>query len=144
MHARTQIRKAVATELAKISEFGGHVYTSIKRAYKQQPCITILTPHDDPDHSQTADMKIMHELTLRLEIRHMESDDIDDELDDLCALVETKMFVDPTFGGKVKKLTLDSTDSDQAPELQREAGLSIIEYTCIYRVMQDDPETIVS
>ena len=142
-HIRQQIREAVVTRLKTITVFSHRVYPYRTAPHTLLPDAVVKIEEDVVIEEYTTDHKYMRAFTVAIETRKKASSDIDDEMDDLCVLIEEKMMTDPTFGGLLKKLDLAVTKIEMSAEGDQPVGLATLEYEAWYRMLRTDAEADV-
>lgn len=147
-HARQQIRDAAVAAIeaantkADSAVYSGHVYPM-----DILPAINVTTPKR-VDISADADGASMteaqYDLTLRVQIHVAKRADLDDEIDDLAAEVETALHGDTELAALVFNLELEEDETELADEAAKPHGLHTMTWTCNYIGTRGDPESIIS
>lgn len=145
-HARQQIRDQIVTTVTGLATTGSNVFST--RVWPHEggvlPSLNVRNGIEAIDNdASTLDIET-RSLDIQIEARVKSTGSIDDELDDICAEVETAIMADDTLGGLVKWIELAQTEFDDSREVDQPAGLAVMTWRCLYRVDPSDPTTIVS
>lgn len=142
-HARQQIRDAVVTALKTISGYSTKVHSGRVYALPKDDVarIAVYSKSEEVDsynmgasHSQTRSLEI------NIEAYKKANMDLDDALDDVCALIENKMAEDPTFSGIAMESEYQGTQIELS-EGETSLGVAILTYNFTYEVDITDVET---
>ena len=147
-HARQQIRDAIVAALTGLTTTGSNVFPS--RSYdvpkENLPCILIYTAAEEmaDEASSLGDRRGMI-LAFRVEARvRPVATDADDQLDAICAEVQAALFAEPTLGGLVRHLDLQSTEIEFDAEAEAPTAAGVMTFGCLYRIDRTDAETIIT
>ena len=153
MHARQQIREAVATAITGLTS-GAPVYQSrVYPAEKQAlPALLVYTTSEDVDLDSMllGDHRALRELTVRVECLSRLATGMDDQLDELCAEVETALTASiddkatPGAVGPLVKLgELAATEIELSDQAENPTGRAVMDWQLVYRVSSADPTIII-
>ena len=152
MHARTQIRNALATLLTGLTTTGANVFTSRVTDYDREnelPALNIMINEEDHDRAEeAAQMGSIEwrqiEITIEGRIAAAGTDNIDDDLDQLALEVELAIAGDADLGGLLFNNEYAGTSLELDDEAETVTGLITISYAASYRIDASDPETIIT
>jgi hypothetical protein len=130
-HARQAIREAVATAVTGLASTGARVFQSRMRAQEDLPCLQVATNGEEISRE---DLDALEERDLEVEIIGVAkaAGDVDDDLDDIAAEVETAIGANNTLGGRVKRMHLTGIRIEFDDELEQPVGLIRLTYRCTY------------
>lgn len=139
MHARELIRKAIATAVTGLTTTGADVFTSRLYPYEDDdlPNLSVYVARDPETVEDEDDVMGSYQIrVLPVEIvaRVKATTELDDQLDDICAEVETALVGSATVKALVKSLRLVSTEIDMDNEGEKPVGAARMEWEVIYRV----------
>lgn len=143
-HVRTQIRAEVVSRLAGLPGLSGRVQASRVYAAQKSPFIIVYTPVEEAqqDTMDRLDAHSLRQLTVRVEIYSKAgSADFEQEIDDLCALIEPALKNDPAYFPMAQTWEYSGGDISYSGDGERGGGVASLEYIFTYRVRVDDPET---
>lgn len=147
-HARKQIRDAIKTLLTGLASTGANVWTN--RVYPLDdaalPGIIIRTMPETVAPGGTLSKKIRRVVTFDIEARVKadEGDDpLDDQLDQICAEVETVLAADVTLSGKVQSCALVGTTPSYSGAMERPVGIVVMSWVVAYNTLANAPETLL-
>lgn len=152
MHARTQIRNALATLLTGLATTGANVFTSRVTDYDREhelPALNIMINEEDHDRGEeAAEMGSVEwrqiEIVIEGRIAAAGTDNIDDDLDQLALEVELAIAGDADLGGLLFDFEYAGTSLELDDEAETVTGLITISYAASYRIDASDPETIIT
>jgi hypothetical protein len=109
------------------------------------PTILVTDPGDEAVEEQGASMGTIRAFALTLDITThvLASTNADNEADDISAEIAAALFSDPTLGGLVKFLGLDSREKGNEDEAKQPHIWIKETWSCIYRVDMTDVTTIL-
>lgn len=141
-HVREQIRNAFASALSGLA--GGRVYTSRVYPVEVLPAIGIFANSE----TSTADTVILaarmnREVDVVVEIAHEAVADVDSEIDDVAAAVETAIAANPTLSGVAVDATLTNTSISIDGEGEIPLAFARLNYRVWYRTTAADPTTAI-
>lgn len=142
MHVREQIRNRFATLLSALA--GGRVYTSRVYPVELLPAIGIFANTE----TATADPVILasrlnREVDVVVEIALEAIADVDQEVDDIAASVETAIAADPTLSGLAVDTTLTATNTTIDGEGEIPLAFARMNFRVWYRTSASDPTTAI-
>ena len=146
MHARTQIRKAVVTLLKDNTSAGSNVFEA--RVYPinepKLPALLVYTKQETVgEQSISRPRTHQRELMLTIEAYVKARGNVDELTDDLALEVEQLIATDPTLGGLVKDIVLDTTETQFLDEGERPIAVAVLTYSILYVVKENAPETVL-
>ncbi len=144
-HARTQIRQAVVALLKNNTGAGSRVYEA--RVYALQepklPALLVYTKQEVVgDQSMSRPRTQQRELMLSVEAYVKASGKVDEATDDLALEIEQQIAVDPTLGGLVKDIALETTDTQLYDEGEKPVAIAILTFSTLYSVKENAPQTL--
>jgi len=144
MHARQQIRDAVAAALAGLTTTGANVY--VNRAHMIEdaklPCLSIHVRSDSVN--RISETLIEQARTVELVVEaHAAGASVDDTLDTICAEVEAVIGGDVTVGGKLIDCALASTSISLSGEGAKTAAMAEMAFNAVYSVREGAPEVLL-
>ncbi len=145
MHVRIQVRKAFVDMLKTIPNYTDRVFPS--RAYqiphKDMPCFCV---YGDPETVEKAvkshNQPGVQKRFIRTQVFAITKadDNIEDAVDDLCELVEKKVFEDFTLGNLVAETTLIDTSSHISGEPGSLIGTAVMTFESIVFTKEGKPD----
>ena len=146
MHARTQIRKAVIALLKDNTSAGSNVYEA--RAYPindpKLPALLVYTKQETVgEQSISRPRTHQRELMLTIEAYVKARGNVDELTDVLALEVEQLIATDPTLGGLVKDIVLDTTETQFSDDGERPIAVAVLTYSILYVVKENAPETVL-
>jgi len=145
-HARKTIRGAVVTLVTGLTTTGSRVWSS--RVYPSGPDaipgLIVRTMAEDIAPGGTLGKRVRRVLYLEIEGRVKPAEgesDHDDQMDDICAEVETVVAADPILGGLAQSCALKSTRMSHSGEMERPAGSVVMTWEIVYYTLADAPGT---
>lgn len=147
MHARQQIRERFASILTGLATTQNRVYPSrvIKWSDKHIPGIAVYTTDDDTltDESVMGGIHV-HDLEVIVEARVVAADGYDDQLDGICAEIETAIFATHNLNGLVKQVQLLQTEIEFSGDNEdTHTAMAELSFSVWYRINESDPTTII-
>lgn len=150
MHAREQIRSAVATALTGLSATGSNVFMT--RLHKFQatelPALAIYTLQEEVERATMGSRSQERALHVAVDIAIQQVSNVDSALDDISADVEDAMETAWQAGsgiwGTILDLTLNSSVVTMSGEGDQRALGMVLTYTVLYRTVEGEPETIIA
>ena len=148
-HARQQIRDHIVTTLTGLTTTGANVFNT--RVYpsgdNKLPGLTIFTRRDTlVTDGDTIGKRQKWDLTVEIEARSkpaLDDDDLDEQLDTICAEVQAAIMADVTLGGRVIYAEIDDVEMDHTDALERPTGIARISCRCRYAILAEQPETLI-
>ena len=145
-HARTQIRQAVVNLLKDNTAAGNRVYAS--RVYAlddaKLPALLVFTPQESMGNPTMQRPRTQQRsLSLMIEGYVKARGDIDAEADALALEVEQIIGADPTLGGLVKDVMLDTTSTQLSGEGEKPVAIISLTFAVLYCVKENAPQTLV-
>lgn len=149
MHARAQIRAAVAAAVTGLERTGGNVFTTRLHKLEQQtlPALLVYTLSETserdslgPSPGQTRVLRVAVEIA----VQQIATDGLDDILDDIAAEIETAIDGNAGLAALVKDVTLDSTTITMSGEGDQRALGMVLAFSAFYRTREGDPSTLDS
>ena len=143
MHARTQIRKAAITLLKSNTAAGDNVFEA--RVYSlnepKLPALLVYTKQETVgEQSISRPRTHQRELMLTIEAYVKARGNVDELTDDLALEVEQLIATDPTLGGLVKDIVLDTTETQFSDDGERPIAVAVLTYSILYVVKENAPE----
>lgn len=137
-HPRTDIRRAVAAQLAGNTSAGERVYRSRILPWEavELPALAVYTLEESVDteaSAATAPRELERSYRVAIEGGVMAAEDVDDAVDTLAQEVETAMHADCYLAGSAADSILESTDVELAAEGERIVGHVRLTYLVTYR-----------
>lgn len=148
-HARQTIREGAVTLLTGLTTTGTNVYDSRVYSFDVVPCLAVYSARDvvqDASQATLGDV-VRRELTLTIEARSMPpegGDTVEDQLDDICAEVETVIANNRTLGVGVQYAELTGTEIVLSGDLERPSGRAVLSCRVVYRIQAASPGTILA
>ena len=147
MHAREQIRAAVATIVTGLATTGSRVYRSrvypIATAELPGLCVYTLNEASQPEIMRTP-RRLVRELSIVVEVYARAADDVDGTLDDIAAQVETAIGTDATLGGKVRRVHISQTEVMMSGDGDQPIAIARLTFTAEYATFENAPETLAN
>lgn len=147
-HARTAIRKNVISLLKNNSALkrvvGERVYESKAYPLDMVPSIVVYTPSEQViEQTINFPRTQTRQLTLIIEIFAKENTSIDQISDSLALEVEDILGNDPTLGGMIKDLALNSSETILSGEGDKPIAVTTLTYHLSYRVKENKPSKLI-
>lgn len=143
MHARQQIREAIATAITGLTTTGANVFQS--RVYPLQtsvlPGLIIYTTEEETEEFNGT--KTIRNLAVVIEGYAKATNDVDDTLDTIAEEVETAIFADPKIGGRCKLGMIQGTEITLSSEAEKPLGKIEMTFGFTYYVDGASPGTIL-
>lgn len=144
MHARRTIRESVGSLLRSSSITGTRVFEN--RLYpvqeKELPCLLVITEGDRSENI-TSSNNPQQQRNVRVLIRAIvkSSRELDDEMDDICAQVETAI-AGASFSFRAQRQYI-GTENRESIIGNQPTGEATLFYEFTVRTKENDPQTIV-
>ena len=143
MHARTQIRNAVTALLKDNTSAGSNVMQA--RVYPindpKLPALLVYTKQETVgEQSISRPRTHQRELLLTVEAYVKARGNVDELTDDLALEIEQLISADPTLGGLVKDVALDTTETQFSDDGERPIAVAMLTYSILYVVKENAPE----
>jgi hypothetical protein len=147
MHARQQIRDAVATICTGLTTTGARAYRS--RAYPmasaELPGLCVYTTQEaSQPEIMRAPRRLLRELSIVVECYARATDAVDATLDTIAAEVETAIGTDPTLGSKVRRVHLSQTETMLMNDGEQPVGVARLTFTAEYATYENAPATLAN
>ena len=148
MHARQQIRDAIATTLDGLTTTGSNVFKS--RVYNTRdqvlPCLLIYTLTDEIGEVQSIGYPriVDRDMTLAVEARVKATSGFDATVDTICEEVEAALATDLTLGGLTRDILHASTQIAYTADGDKPYGSALMSFNIRYRVKEDAPGTPIA
>jgi hypothetical protein len=147
VHARTQIRRAVAKMLTNLPTTQERVFEGYPWEINPEelPALEILSPSERIDEDFSSSTGGVNQLGRRVTliiVGYTTGDDIEDRLDQIALEVERAIGADRTLGGTVIDSEITATEFAVAVDEVR-VGQVQLTYEAIYRTTRAAPETIL-
>ena len=142
-HARETIRDKVVTAVTGLATTGANVSSSRVYAFGTLPWINVFTLNEVIEEV-TSGGTSTRQLSVMVEARDKTAADIDDNIDDICAEVETAVHADRTLGSTVENIQISATEIEIESGAEQLVAVAKMEFIVDYRVELTDPTTIVS
>ena len=143
MHARQLIREAIATAVTGLTTTGTDVFTNRVHPYGDDdlPNISIYAAREPETVEDDGEMGPYQLRILPIDIvaRVKTTTELDDQLDDICAEVETALTGSATVKALVKDIRLISTEISLDGEGEKPVGSASMVWQIIYRVDGSGP-----
>lgn len=144
-HARTQIRSAVTTLLKGNTAAGNNVYEA--RVYPindpKLPALLIYTKQEVVgEQSMSRPRTQQRELMLSVEAYVKARGNVDEVTDDLALEIEQLIAADPTLGGLVKDIALETTETQFSDDGERPVAVATLTFSTLYAVKENAPQTL--
>lgn len=135
-HKRAQLRQAAVDILEAIEDLGATVHRTRIRPTPDEklPAVNVYALRETSE-LQNMKRNLGREASLVLEIRVGTTEDMDDEIDDLCEKVENAMESSYLFGGLATNSWLASTTIGIDGEGDYRQGVASMEYRVGYRTV---------
>lgn len=145
-HARTQIRNAVTTLLKGNTTAGNNVYEA--RVYPlddpKLPALLVYTKQETVgEQSMSRPRTQQRELMVSVEAYVKASGNVDEYTDNLAMEVEQLIAADPTLGGLVKDIALDTTETQFHGDGEKPIAVAILTLSVLYMVKEHEPQTLI-
>ena len=145
-HARTQIRSAFVSAVTGLATTGTNVYEWRAHSVESTklPALVVSTREETVEHDTIGTPGDGGRMLTIECLVYARGATAYDTADQACAEVEAAIAADETLGGLCKscRLQVTATEADAEPEALTVECL--MEYSALYRVANDDPETIIS
>ncbi len=147
-HARTAIRKTISSLLKNNSTLqravGDRIFESKAYPIDTVPSILVYTPNEQvTDYTIGYPRTQTRQLTLVIEIFAKEHTSIDQISDSLALEVEDILGSDPTLGGMIKNLALNSSETILSGEGDKPIAVTTLSYHLSYRVKENSPNKLI-
>ncbi|MCP4829812.1 MAG: hypothetical protein GY889_13160 [Proteobacteria bacterium] len=147
-HARQQIREAVGTALTGLSTTGSNVFES--RIYNfdeaSLPGLNIMTTTEEVDEElcarSSSGFLLVRRLGVEVSAYVMATLNSDDQVDTICAEVETALSTDGALLAMVKELTLRSTEVELLAEAEKPIAKATLTFEAMYATLEQSPEVL--
>lgn len=144
VHMRTQIRDAVATALAGLTQTGSRVFLSRSLPLgAETPAILIYTNNETAEYD-LGEMICIPRRLITLTVEGYHHGDDDDLLDQIALEVETALFSDPTLGGLAEGISNTEQTLSRESEGAKNTGVITMEFGVAYRAADGAPATAVN
>lgn len=145
-HARTQIRQAVATLLKNNTSASANVFEA--RAYAlddpKLPALLVYTKQETVGQTSMSYLRSQQrELQVSIEAYVKARGKVDDDTDTLALEIEQLIAADPTLGGLVKDVVLDTTETLISDEGEKPIAVAVLNYAVLYTVKEHEPQTLI-
>jgi len=145
MHARQQIREAIATLVTGLSTTGATVYQSRVYPIDTLPSLSVYSLNEEVEDTQQngAQTRV---LTVVIEGRVKAVSNYDDTLDTIAEEVETAIMADQflsALSADVKLTELQETTIELYEDLEKPCGVVSLRFHVLYRVNESDPSTLI-
>lgn len=147
-HSRTTIRRTIVSLFKNHSTLkrviGDRVYESKIYPIDNTPSIVVYTPNE-----QVIDWTIgfprtqTRQLTLLIEIYAKENTAIDQMSNSLTLEVEQILGEDPSLGGMIKDLLLNSSETIFSSECDKPIAIATLTYHITYRTKENAPHKLI-
>jgi hypothetical protein len=141
-HARQRIREAATAQLTGLTAAYDHVYAARVHPLSPAglPAILVFTNQEQViSESEFAPREQRRTLELVIEAYARLSADVDDQLDQIAAEVETAIAGDVTLGGTARDCELISINTDLFGEGDQFMGLLTLTYHVLYFTTEGAP-----
>lgn len=146
-HARQQIREAVASRVTGLTTTGSNVHESWVYSHDTLPDLSVYTGREivlEEGKTLGNRQRIGLEIVIEARAKPAEGEDsYDDQLDTICAEVQTAMAADSDLGGLMELCVYQGMDPDRSGALERPSGIARMLYRGIYRIAANAPQTLV-
>lgn len=147
MHARTQIRSAVATICTGLAATGSRVFVTrqypLASAELPGLCIYTIDESSEPEIMR-APRRLVRQLSIVIEGYARGTGDIEAALDTIAAQVETAIGTDPTLGGKVRRVHVAQTETMQQVDGEQPIGVVRLTFSAEYATAENAPEALAN
>lgn len=147
MHAREQIREAVATIVTGLATTGARVFKSrvypLATANLPGLCVYTLNETSQPEIMRTP-RRLVRDLTIMIEGYARAADDVDAALDDIAADVETAIGTDATLGGMVRRVHLSQTEIVMTGDGDQPIAVVRMSFSAEYATYENAPATLAN
>ena len=146
IHARTQIRGAVATLLKNNTQAGANVFEA--RAYAlddpKLPALLVYTKQETVGQTSMSYPRTQHrELQVSIEAYVKARGKVDDDTDTLALEIEQLIAADTSLGGLVRDVVLDTTETLISDEGEKPIAVAVMNYAVLYTVKEHEPQTLI-
>jgi len=142
IHARRQIREAVADVCTGLATTGTRVHQSRMRPTLTLPALLIET---NSENVSLLDLSNIQNRVLEIVVHGLvkAAADVDDKLDTIALEVETAMAAAGNFGGKIKGNAELQNISISFDELEHPVGVVSLKYIALYITNAGSPGTLL-
>ena len=145
-HARTQISQAVAALLKGQTSAGNNVFEA--RVYPlndpKLPALLVYTKQETVgEQSISRPRTQQRELMVTVEAYVKARGIVDEATDDLALEIEQRIAADPTLGGLVKDIALDTTETQFSDDGEKPVAVAILTFSVLYTVKENAPQTLL-
>lgn len=145
-HARTQIRQAVATLLKGNTSAGNNVFEA--RVYAlddpKLPALLVYTKQETVGEQTIGYPRTQQrELQLTVEAYVKARGKVDEDTDTLALEIEQLIAADPSLGGLVRDVMLDTTETAVSDEGEKPIAVAVLNYAILYTVKEHEPQNLV-
>ena len=144
MHARKQIRDAFVAALTGLTTTGLNVFSG--RVYPVHdsilPGLNVMARNEEISADTGELISQNRQLSVVVQGHAKEGSGVDDELDKICAEVETAVFNDVALGNLCRCLDLSTTEYENNSEAEQELGICTMTFSVKYITNNGEPEVI--
>ncbi len=145
-HARTEIRHAVIGLLKNNTAAGSNVFEA--RVYPlddtKLPALLVYTKQEAVEEQSISYPRTQQRaLVIVVEAYVKARGNVDMETDFLALEAEKLIAADPTLGGLVKDITLDTTETQFSDDGERPIAVAILAFSVRYTVKEHEPQTLI-
>lgn len=139
-HVRHQIRDHVATLLSATTELSGRVFASRVHPVDNFPGALVYTL-EETSEIVAAPFVLQRELSLEIVAYVKVSDTVDDDLDDLAAVIEAALAADPKLGGLAKTSFVNASAIELTGDGEKDVGTLTLTFVVVYMTAAATPQT---
>lgn len=144
-HARTQIRQAVVTLLKGNTSAGNNVFEA--RVYAlddpKLPALLVYTKQETVGEQTIGYPRTQQrELQLTVEAYVKARGKVDEDTDTLALEIEQLIAADPSLGGLVRDIALDTTETQFSDDGEKPVAVAILTFSVLYTVKEHEPQTL--
>lgn len=145
MHARAQIRAAVAALLGELQATGRRVYPSRVWSVNDEelPSLSVFTTEEAVTKTTLSrPVRYHRDLTTVIEGHALADEQVDDVLDQIASEVETAMAAALVVDGRELSTQLTSTTFELSGDGETQIGLVRLQYTIGYSTLETTPDSL--
>ena len=143
-HVRQQIREAIGTACTGLSTTAARVFQArvYPLASADLPGLALYTNSETSEEAEVggASRLLMRTLEVKIDGYSRKTSGLDDELDTICAEVETAIMDNSTVQGLVAYLFILETSVSFSSEGDRPIGCASMTWNCVYYTEANDPQ----
>lgn len=134
-HTRQNIRDALVTIIQNgNTAAGSNVYPNRETLLweSELPAVLVYTKEETADPRSLSGSQSIRTLEMVIEAKVMATENVDDDIDDLCAEIEDLLSANPSLSGNALSCIYKSTNIDLDSSSENQKGTAILTYQVKY------------